>query len=191
MILKRILLIFLVKSLYSQNTAFVNFQNYVKDPEGFRININYIQEYYGEKFESSGLFFCKDDSYTFDNIYQRITYTDSSITTINKNAKQVIYDSPSLDDVTIFDILAGKMKNVQIKDSFIDKQSNCIPFFIDKWDIQGKLWTNIINGAPKRIILNQGEEIKVEIIISLLDDSMDTDLLYYDIKNCEIIDLRE
>ena len=83
------------------------------------------------------------------------------------------------------------MKNVRIKDSFIDKKSNCITFFIDKWDIQGKLWTNIINGAPKRIILNQGKEIKVEIIISLMENNIGTDLLYYDIKNYEIIDLRE
>ena len=178
-----------IKVLFSQDFAYKNFQTYVQSSNGSIFNIEYQQNYFREKIESSGKFYSKNNMYIYDNEIQCIKYEDGVIQTINKINKQIIYDKVNERDVTIFDILIGKDNNIQINDSIIEKNGIKIPFTIKELDINGSILTSHINGSPKSIIFMQGRDLKVEIKIKNVElDSVFTPPKY-DISNFEVINL--
>ena len=180
-----------IKVLFSQDIAYKNFQTYVQSSNGSIFNIEYQQNYFREKIESSGKFYSKNNMYIYDNEIQCIKYEDGVIQTINKINKQIIYDAVNERDVTIFDILIGKDDNIQINDSIIEKNGIKIPFTIKELDINGSILTSHINGLPKSIIFMQGRDLKVEIKINNVElDSVFTPPKY-DISNFEVINLIE
>ena len=180
-----------IKVLFSQDIAYKNFQTYVQSSNGSIFNIEYQQNYFREKIESSGKFYSKNNMYIYDNEIQCIKYEDGVIQTINKINKQIIYDAVNERDVTIFDILIGKDDNIQINDSIIEKNGIKIPFTIKELDINGSILTSHINGLPKSIIFMQGRDLKVEIKINNIElDSVFTPPKY-DTSNFEVINLIE
>ena len=180
-----------IKVLFSQDIAYKNFQTYVQSSNGSIYNIEYQQNYFREKIESSGKFYSKNNMYIYDNEIQCIKYEDGVIQTINKINKQIIYDKVNERDVTIFDILIGRDDNIQINDSIIEKNGIKIPFTIKELDIIGSILTSHINGIPKSIIFMQGRDLKVEIKINNIElDSVFT-APKYDISNFEVINLIE
>ena len=180
-----------INVLFSQDIAYKNFQTYVQSSNGSIFNIEYQQNYFREKIESSGKFYSKNNMYIYDNEIQCIKYEDGVIQTINKINKQIIYDAVNERDVTIFDILIGKDDNIQINDSIIEKNGIKIPFTIKELDINGSILTSHINGLPKSIIFMQGRDLKVEIKINNVElDSVFTPPKY-DISNFEVINLIE
>ena len=191
-ILKRFFFYFiLTKILFSEDIAYKNFQKYVQSPNGCVFDIKYHQEYFNEKFESSGRFYSDKNFYIYDNQLQCIKYEDGFITTINKINKQVIYDIVNEKDVTIFDILSGKSHNIQIGGSIIEKDGNRIPFYIDEWGIKGSIMTNYDNGSPKKITFYQDKDLNVEIIITAVETSGKIFPPHYDTSGYEVIDLIE
>ena len=180
-----------IKVLFSQDFAYQNFQTYVQSSNGSIFNIEYQQNYFREKVESSGKLYSKNNMYIYDNEIQCIKYENGVIKTINKINKQVIYDAVNERDVTIFDILIGKDDNIQINDSIIEKNGIKIPFTIKELDINGSILTSHINGLPKSIIFMQGRDLKVEIKIN----NVELDSIFkppkYDISNFEVINLIE
>ncbi len=191
MVLKNILFLFLIRSLFSFDSTYINFQNFIHNSKNIVLRIQYNQESFNKKIETSGLFFLQNSGYTFDNQYQRITQNKSYTMTINKITKQVIYDNTLDNQITIFDILAGNTNSILISDSYAENQLMCTPFMINEWGIIGKLFTDKNNGSPKSIILKQDEDLKVEIIITSYDINKDSKYLYYDFDDYEKIDLRE
>ena len=191
MVIKNILFLFLIRGLYPFDSTYTNFQNFIHNSKNIVFRIKYNQESFNEKNETSGLFFLQNSSYTFDNKYQRITQNKSFSMTINKVTKQVIYDNTLRDQITIFDILAGNTNSILISDSYAENQVMCTPFRISEWGIIGKLFTDKNNGSPKRIILKQDEDSKVEIIITSYTINKDSKYLFYDFDDYEKIDLRE
>jgi len=181
----------LTKVLFSQDIAYKNFQKYVQSPNGTIFNINYHQDYFNKKSESSGRLYSNKTMYVYDNNIQYIKYQDGFITTINKINKQIIYDAVNEKDVTIFDVLIGKDHNVQIDDSIVEKSAIRIPFSIDEWGIKGSIWTNHINGSPKRITFSQGQDLKVEINITSMEFDREFTLPSYDTSDFEVINLIE
>ena len=180
-----------INVLFSQDIAYENFQTYVQSSNGSIFNIEYQQNYLGEKIESSGKFYFQNNMYMFDNEIQCIKYENGVIKTINKINKQIIYDAVNERDVTIFDILIGKDDNIQINDSIIEKNGIKIPFTINELDIKGSIFTSHTNGAPKSIIFMQGRDLKVEIKINNIElDSVFTPPKY-DTSNFEVINLIE
>ena len=180
-----------IKVLFSQDFAYKNFQTYVQSSNGSIFNIEYQQNYFRKKIESSGKFYSKNNMYIYDNEIQCIKYEDGVIQTINKINKQIIYDAVNERDVTIFDILIGKDDNIQINDSIIEKNGIKIPFTIKELDINGSILTSHINGLPKSIIFMQGQDLKVEIKINNIElDSVFTPPKY-DTSNFEVINLIE
>ena len=95
-----IVLVF-TKILFSQNTAYENFQKYVQSPNGCVLWIDYHQSYLEEEVVSSGVLYAKDKMYIYDNEKQFIKYEEGFITTINKSVRQVVYDYINKTDVTI------------------------------------------------------------------------------------------
>lgn len=179
------------KIVFSQNLAFERFQEYVKAPNGCVFHIEFKQSYYDEILVSNGVFYKKKEIYIYDNSEQYIEYDNQHIKTINKLNKQVILDSLEKNDATIFDILSGNKKNIFFHPSIIKNEQINIPFEIELWGIKGSIWTDQVNGSPKKISFTQGEDIKVDIsIISSTNDSLFSPPKY-DVTNYEVINLIE
>ena len=94
-------------------------------------------------------------------------------------------------DATIFDILSGNKENIFFHPFIAEKEQINIPFEIELWGIKGSIWTNKIDGSPKKISFSQDEDIKIDInILSSKNDSV-INLPTYDITDYEVINLVE
>ena len=73
---------------------------------GTVFKVKYGHSQFGENVSEQGLIFFKSyKNFIFDNIDQRIVYSEDFIKTINKKNKQIIYDEPIENELTIFDFL--------------------------------------------------------------------------------------
>ena len=185
--------IFLVfaKVLFSQNTAYENFQKYVQSPNGSILWIEYHQSYFDDELVSSGVLYIKEKMYMYDNKTQCIMYEDGFITTINKLNKQVVYDYINKKDVTIFDVLIGNNNSIRIGTSIIENNQIQIPFSIELWGIKGSIWTSQVDGSPKKVTFIQDEDIMVHIDINSSVNSAEFNPPIYDILDYEVINLIE
>ena len=182
---------FFIKIVISQNIALERFQNYIKSPKGCVLHIELKQSYYDEIIVSNGVFYKKGGIYVFDNQEQYVKYEDQQIKTINKINKQVIFDSMKKNNATIFDILSGNNQNIFFHPFKIQKEQINIPFEIKLWGIKGFIWSDLLDGSPKKISFTQDEDIKVDInIVSSTNDSSFT-FPIYDIMGYEVINLIE
>ena len=156
------------------------------------MNIRYHQEQFGESYKLAGAFyFLEDDYYIFDSHDQRIVVNGDSITTINKQAKQIIYDLTIPGNVTIFDILTGDMEGIKREPAILDKSGYKIMFTVPGWELSGLLRLKHGSGHPTAVELNAGEGqgIRIRILSAepLLERGVpDLDMTYFD-----VIDLRE
>ena len=181
----------LIKILLSQNIAYERFQEYVKSPNGCVLNIKLKQSYFGETLITSGVFYKKGDTYVFDSPRQYLKYENQYITTINKLNRQVVFDSMKRNDATIFDILSGNKQNIFLHPTYIKEERINIPFEIESWDIKGSIWTDRIDGSPKKISFTQDNDIKVDIDIKSSTNDSVINLPTYDILDFEVINLIE
>ena len=102
--MKNIIIIsfFLIELLWSQNSAYKNFQSYMNVDGGVLLDINFYIKQSKNYTESNGLFYYFGDMhYSFDIEDQRITHNNGVITTINKNTKQIIYDLRTENSISI------------------------------------------------------------------------------------------
>ena len=189
--MKHLFFFILSKILLSQNFAYEKFQEYVKSPTGCVFQIKLRQSYNNENFVSNGVFYVKGKTYIYDNIEQYIKYENQFITTINKLNKQIIYDSLKANDVTIFDILSGNQQNISFYTSLDEGKQIRTPFGVKFWGIEGSIWTDKINGSPKKIIFIQDEDLKVNIdVVSSTNDSL-FNFPTFEVLDYEVINLVE
>ncbi len=189
--MKYFIVLVFAKVLFSQNTAYENFQKYVQSPNGCVLWIEYYQSYFDEKIFSSGVLYAKEKMYIYDNEKQFIKYEDGFITTINKPIKQVVYDFIDKKNVTIFDILTGNNNSIHIDDSIIEKDHIQIPFHIQLWGIKGTILINKIDGSPENVTFIQDEDMKVHIEIKSSLNDAEFNPPKYDISDYEVINLIE
>ena len=190
-IMKVLIFFGLVGIIISQNIAYERFQKYVQSPNGFILNIELRQSYFKKTLVSSGVFYKKDKTYVYDSPNQYVKYEDQHITTINKLNKQVIFDSMKKNNATIFDILSGNKQNIYFHPFVTNKEQISIPFEIELWGIKGSIWTDIIDGSPKKVSFIQDDDIIVDIdILSSTNDSV-INLPTYDVMDYEVINLIE
>ena len=185
--------IFLVfaRVLFPQNNAYEKFQKYVQSPYGCVLFVEYYQSYFDEEIVSSGVLYSKENTYIFDNEKQSIKYEDGFITTINKKVNQVVYDFINKESITIFDVLTGNNHSLRINTSIIENNQFRIPFSIELWGIKGSIWTNLVDGSPKKITFVQDEDMTVHIDIKSSNNSVEFALPKYDISDYEVINLIE
>ena len=188
-----ILIIFLlIELLWSQNSAYKNFQSYMSIAGGRILNIHFYQEQSGSYFESDGLlYYFSDIHYAFDMKDQRITYNNDMITTINKTTKQIIYDMNIENDISVLDILSGKEDGLEIGEVILEKNGYKIPFLLSEWDIKGTLWIAPKTGEPKKIMLESYNDMQIIIKINSSELGHKKQIPYIDISEYEKIDLRE
>ena len=176
----------------SQVDVFDSFLRFLHQDGGVQMNIRYHQEQFGESYKLAGAFyFLEDDYYIFDSHDQRIVVNGDSITTINKQAKQIIYDLTIPGNVTIFDILTGDMEGIKREPAILDKSGYKIMFTVPGWELSGLLRLKHGSGHPTAVELNAGEGqgIRIRILSAepLLERGVpDLDMTYFD-----VIDLRE
>ena len=192
--MKNIIIIsfFLIELLWSQNSAYKNFQSYMNVDGGVLLDINFYIEQSKNYTESNGLFYYFGDMhYSFDIEGQRITHNNGVITTINKNTKQIIYDLRTENSISILNILSGEKKGIELGDIILEKNNYKIPFILDELDVRGVLWVLASTGEPKKVILESYDDMKIKIKINSLEVGHMKQIPFIDTSEYEKIDLRD
>jgi len=165
---------------------------YMSQEKGRLFSIDLEHQNFGKNFTMSGdLWYFNSKDYVFDSQSERISNKSNTITTINKLAKQVIYDQSFNNNFDIFDILGNADSGIQVLSSFIEKELIRTNFFLVQWDIEGSIWTVQDTGEPKKISINISSNESVELEINSSKIISTSSLPYIDISEYEIIDLRD
>ena len=160
--------------------------------EGRLFSIDLEHQNFGKNFTTKGdLWYFNSKDYVFDSQSERISKKSNTITTINKLAKQVIYDQNFNNNFDIFDVLGKADSKIKVLSSFIEKELIRTNFILVQWDIEGSIWTIQDTGEPKKIsiIISSNEIVDLEINSSKIIST--SSLPYIDISEYEIIDLRD
>ena len=156
----------------------------------FSIDLNH--QNFGENFTTSGdLWYFNSKDYVFDSQSERVSNKNNTIVTINKLAKQVIYDQNFKNNFDIFDVLGNADGGIKVLSSFIEKELIRTKFFLVQWDIEGSIWTIQGTGEPKKISINISSNETVDLEINSSKIISTSILPYIDISEYEIIDLRD
>ena len=165
---------------------------YMSQEKGRLFSINIEQQNFGKNFTMSGdLWYFNSKDYVFDNKSERISNKNNTIVTINKLAKQVIYDQNFKNNFDIFDVLGNADSEIIVLSSFIEKELIRTKFFLVQWEIEGSIWTIQDTGEPKKISINISSNEIVDLEINSSKIISTSSLPYIDISEYEIIDLRD
>ena len=160
--------------------------------KGRLFSIDLEHQNFGKNFTMSGnLWYFNSKDYVFDSQSERISNKSNTITTINKLAKQVIYDQNFNNNFDIFDFLGNADSGIKVLSSFIEKELIRTKIFLVQWDIEGSIWTIQDTGEPKKISINFSSNESVELEINSSKIISTSSLPYIDISEYEIIDLRD
>ena len=165
---------------------------YMSQENGRLFSIDLEHQNFGKNFIRSGdLWYFNSKDYVFDSHSERVSNKNNMIVTINKLAKQVIYDQNFNNNLDIFDILSNADSEVKVLNSFVEKELIRTSFLLVQWDINGSVWTIQDTGEPKKIsiIISSNEIVDLEINSSKIIST--SSLPYIDISEYEIIDLRD
>ena len=177
---------------FSDQNSFESFQIYMSKEKGRLFSIDLEHQNFGKTFIMSGnLWYFNSKDYVFDSQSERISKKSNTITTINKLAKQVIYDQNFNNNFDIFDVLGNADSGIKVLSSFIEKELIRTKFFLVQWDIEGSIWTIKDTGEPKKISINISSNEIVELEINSSEIISTFNLPYIDISEYEIIDLRD
>ena len=165
---------------------------YMSQEKGRLFSIDLEHKNFGKNFTMSGnLWYFSTRDYVFDSESERISNKNDTIVTINKLAKQVIYDQNFKNNFDIFDVLGNADSGIKVLSSFIEKGLIRTNFFLVQWDIEGSIWTIQDTGEPKRISINISNNEIVDLEINSSKIISTSSLPYIDISEYEIIDLRD
>ena len=160
--------------------------------KGRLFSIDLDHQNFGKNFTISGrLWYFNSKDYVFDSQSERISNKNNTIVTINKLAKQVIYDKNFKNNFDIFDVFGNADSGLKVLSSFIEKELIRINFFLVEWDLEGSIWIVQDTGEPKRISINISSNEIVDLEINSLKIISVYSLPHIDISEYEIIDLRD
>ena len=160
--------------------------------KGRLFSIDLEHQNFGKNFTTSGdLWFFNSKDYVFDSQSERISNKNNTIVTINKLAKQVIYDQNFKNNFDIFDVFSNADIGIKVLSSYIEKELIRTNFFLVQWDIDGSIWTIKDTGEPKKISINISSNEIVDLKINSSKIISTSSLPYIDISEYEIIDLRD
>ena len=180
------------KLIFPNENPFGKFHQFLKSKENCILNLEIYQKQFDKIHKSFGsLQLVSQDHYIFDDQNQRIIYEGKTIKTINKNSRQIIYDSNINNDFSILDVLTGKNVDIELKDHNIEDGVSKTSFFIANISMLGVLWTKIDTGEIKKIKLIADEDLEIEINILSSNFNINDSLASIDTLGYEIINLRE
>ena len=187
-----LLLFFSICFSYSEQNSFEKFQMYMSKEKGRIFGINLDHRNFGKSITSSGnLWFFNSKDYVFDSRSERISNKNNTITTINKLAKQVIYDNNFESNLDIINVLGSGENRIRVLGSFNEKELIRIDFILVDWYSEGSIWTIPNTGEPKKISINISSDEIVDLEINSSKIISAASLPYIDISEYEIIDLRD
>ena len=133
-------------------------------------------------------YYLQDGYYVYDSQKQRIIVNGDTITTINKHAKQIIYDLSIPSSVNIFDILTGNMEGIKREPAILEKSGYRILFTVPGWELSGVLRLNSGLGQPTDLELSagDGQNIRIQILSSekLSENSIpDYETTHFDVND--------
>jgi len=164
----------------------------MRQEKGRLFSIDLEHQNFGKNFTISGsLWYFNSKDYVFDSQSERISNKDNTIVTINKLAKQVIYDKNFKNNFDIIDVLGNTDSGLKVLSSLIEKELIRINFFLVEWDLEGSIWIVQDTGEPKRISINISSNEIVDLEINSLKIISVYSLPHIDISEYEIIDLRD
>ena len=165
---------------------------YMSQEKGRLFSIDLEHQNFGKNLTMSGnLWYYNPKDYVFDSQSERISNKNNTIVTINKLAKQVIYDQNFKNNFDIFDVLGNADSEIKVLSSYLEKELIKTNFFLVRWDIEGSIWTVQDTGEPKKISINISSNEIVELEINSSKIISTSSLPYIDISEYEIIDLRD
>ena len=176
----------------SQVDIFDSFLRFIHQDSGIRMNINFHQTQFGESYTEAGTFYyLQDGYYIYDSQKQRIIVNGDTITTINKHAKQIIYDLSIPGNVNIFDILTGNMDGIKREPAILEKSGYRILFTVPGWELSGVLRLNSGLGQPTDLELSAGDGQNIRIQILSSGKLSENSIPDYETTHFDVIDLRE
>ena len=102
---KIFVVLFSAKLIFPNENPFGKFHQFINSKENCILILEIYQKQFDKIHKSFwSLQFVSQDHYIFDDQNQRIIYEGKTIKTINKNSRQIIYDSHINDDFNILDI---------------------------------------------------------------------------------------
>ena len=126
----------------------------MKKNVGSVFKVEYGHRQFGKSILEEGeIFFESYNNFIFDNSEQRIIHTKNIIKTINKKNKQIIYDKPLSEQLTIFDFIFTDNYINQFNEIHSDSIYSTFYFDLSSYGYNYSLKVHNISGKPKRLSL--------------------------------------
>ena len=188
-----VLSLIISSNIILSNSVYSNFKSYMKKNVGSVFKVEYGHRQFGESIIEEGeIFFESYNNFIFDNSKQRIIYTKNIIKTINKKNKQIIYDKPLSEQLTIFDFIFTDNYVNQFNEIHSDSIYSTFNFDLDSYGYIWSLKVYNTSGKPKRLSLISDKSdsiIYINFESILKNESFNTD--FVDTLGYELIDFRE
>jgi len=188
-----ILLLIISSNFILSNSVYKNFKTFMEKNVGSVFKVKYGHSQFEESISEEGeIFFLSHDNFIFDNIEQRIFYSKKFIKTINKKNKQIIYDEPLDDELTIFDyIFSGNYVN-QFNEIISDSIYSTFNFNLKSYDYIGSLKVHNSSGQPKKLSLkSDNSDSMIYIIFESIIGEKSFKIKSLDTQGYDNIDFRE
>jgi hypothetical protein len=175
------------------NHIYKKFKNYMNKNLGSVFKVNYGSSQYGSSMVEKGeILFESYDNFIFDNSEQRIVFRKNFIKTINKKNKQIIYDEPLVDELTIFDFLFSKNHIDHFNEIVSDSIYSTFNFELELFNYLGSLKVRNTTGEPKMLTLKSNDSSTTSyIIFENISQQQKFSEVFSDTLDFELIDFRE
>ena len=188
--LKLVFFLILCSELCSD--PYQEFLNYVRSINSAKAKLVFQQVQYGKEYSTSGsIYIFSSGFYCYDDLKKRIIVSGDSILTFSKLNKQLIYDDKIAGDFSVFDILSGNTKNVEVDSIKSGNNKNLIYISIPDLNLFGTLSTVFNSGRLINISLKNEYSYLVNIEVGEMISFKRKNLPTIDLADYEIIDLRE
>jgi outer membrane lipoprotein-sorting protein len=164
----------------------------LSDPEGVRMNLVINQDQEGESWHTeASIQILNDKQFIYIADDQIIKVDQDTIYTFDLYEKNLVIDQYFRDDFTMFTLLSGDFKNIDVTNVGEEQRSHRVDFTIKELDISGSMWISKYFYNPEKISFEDGGSNIQILINSFTSLSGLSDFTSFDEDDWEVIDLRE
>lgn len=164
----------------------------LSDPEGVRMNLVINQDQEGESWHTeASIQILNEKQFIYIADDQIIKVDQDTIYTFDLYEKNLVIDQYFQDDFTMFTLLSGDFKNIDVTNVGEEQRSHRVDFTIKELDISGSMWISKYFYNPEKISFEDGGSNIQILINSFTSLSGLSDFTSFDEDDWEVIDLRE
>jgi hypothetical protein len=164
----------------------------LSDPEGVRMNLVINQDQEGESWHTeASIQILNEKQFIYIADDQIIKVDQDTIYTFDLYEKNLVIDQYFRDDFTMFTLLSGDFKNIDVTNVGEEQRSHRVDFTIKELDISGSMWISKYFYNPEKISFEDGGSNIQILINSFTSLSGLSDFTSFDEDDWEVIDLRE